>query len=40
LAGIPTRVSFRFPVLVRLPRNLFFLIVVLCHGFRRVFPPY
>lgn len=23
-----------------LPRNLLFLIVVLCHGFRRLFPPY
>lgn len=23
-----------------LPRNLFFLFVVLCHGFRRLFPPY
>ena len=23
-----------------IPRNIFFLVIVLCHGFRRLFPPY
>ena len=30
----------KLPVWGLLPRNAFFLIVVLCHGFRRLFPPY
>ena len=30
----------KIPVWGLLPRNLFFLLVVLCHGFRRLFPPY
>jgi ADP-ribosylglycohydrolase len=34
----PGRVSWFWPM--ALPRNLFFLFVVLCHGFRRLLPPY
>lgn len=40
LAGNACQVSFHFPLLRRLPRNLFFLVVVLLHGFRRALPPY
>jgi ADP-ribosylglycohydrolase len=32
--------SIRLPVWGVLPRNLFFLLIVLCHGIRRLFPPY
>ena len=40
LAGERTPVTFGYPMLRRLPRNVFFLIVVLYHGFRRLLPPY
>lgn len=40
LAGNHTDLSFGYPVLRRLPRNVFFLIVVLFHGLRRLLPPY
>ncbi|WP_267875056.1 ADP-ribosylglycohydrolase family protein [Lusitaniella coriacea] len=37
--GVP-QPALPFPIYGILPRNLFFLFVVLCHGFRRLFPPY
>ena len=30
----------KLPIYGLLPRNLFFLLLVLCHGFRRLLPPY
>ena len=38
-SGVATR-PIRLPVYGVVPRNLFFLIVVLLHGVRRAFPPY
>jgi len=37
--GVATR-PIRLPVYGVIPRNLFFLVVVLLHGARRVLPPY
>ena len=30
----------KLPIYGVLPRNLFFLLLVVCHGFRRLLPPY
>ena len=38
-SGIATR-PIRLPVYGVIPRNLFFLVVVLLHGARRALPPY
>ena len=38
-SGVPTR-PIRLPVYGVIPRNLFFLVVVLLHGARRALPPY
>lgn len=35
-----SQVNIHFPILLRLPRNLFFLLIVLLHGLRRLLPPY
>lgn len=41
LAGLPGETPFRFPNWpVSLVRNALFLVIVLIHGFRRIFPPY
>ena len=38
-SGVPTR-PIRLPVYGVIPRNLFFLVVILLHGARRALPPY
>jgi len=38
-SGVATR-PIRLPVYGVVPRNLFFLVVMLLHGARRAFPPY
>jgi hypothetical protein len=38
-SGVATR-PIRLPVYGVIPRNLFFLVVVLLHGARRALPPY
>jgi ADP-ribosylglycohydrolase len=39
-AGQPQPGHMRYLWPLSLPRNLFFLVVILCHGFRRLLPPY